>query len=346
VRRVVLIAFVVALALPAAAGARADGGSAAFLSGFETKASQATVTARLAQAPAGFTGGLITASDGEPVTIYVQSELAAADPTMQQRWADMLTALVHGPEISRIEVYVATLARVQQTCGAQALGCYATNRLITMATDLPDVTAHAVLTHEYGHHIAESSDNTPWPAVDYGPKRWATAVGVCSRTASGELAPGDESSRYMLNPGEAFAEDYRVLNERREGLPETAWGVVDQRFYPDQATLDAVLQDVTSPWTGPTASTISSSFTARATGRGFRVATPLDGTFRVTLNSPRNSRFTLRLVDPANGSQLASSTGVERVKTVEASVCGQRTLQVQVKRFKGAGAFSLAVSRP
>jgi hypothetical protein len=152
--------------------------------------------------------------------------------------------------------------------------------------------------------------------------------------------------RYTLNPGEAFAEDYRLLNERLQGLPETIWGVVDRRFYPDQAALDAVAQDVTSPWAGQTPSTLGSSFTARATGRGFRIATPLDGTFRVTLTSPRNGRFTLRIVDPGNSTVLGSSTTGSRVQTVETSVCGQRTLQVQVKRVRGAGAFTLAVSRP
>jgi hypothetical protein len=313
---------------------------------YGTRDASAAVAARLVQAPSGFTGGAVTASDGEQVTIYVQSDLAAADPSIAQRWADMLTGLVHGPEIATIQIYVASLDRVQQTCGGQALGCYANNRLIAMANDLPDITARAVLTHEYGHHVANSSDNSPWQAVDYGPKRWSTAVGVCSRTASGELAPGDEGTRYTLNPGEAFAEDYRLLNERRLGLPETSWGVVDQRFYPDQTALDAVAQDVTSPWRGPTASTLGSSFTSRATGRGFRIATPLDGTFRVTLTAPARSQFMLRVVDPSSGKELGSASASGRVKTVETSVCGQRTLQVQVKRVRGSGSFSLAVSKP
>ena len=169
---------------------------------------------------------------------------------------------------------------------------------------------------------------------------------MCSRTATGELAPGDESSRYTLNPGEAFAEDYRLLNERRLGLPETFWGVVDQRFYPDQATLDAAALDVTNPWRGPTTSTLTSAFTSRATGRGFRIATPLDGTFRVTLTSPPNTRFTLRVVDPTSGRELGTPTGTGRLKVVETNVCGQRTLQVQVKRQRGSGSFSLAVARP
>jgi hypothetical protein len=345
VRRAFLVVVLVVLGLPGGAS-MAQATSKASTYAYGARSGSAAIAAGLAQAPTGFTGGPITAADGEQVSIYVQNEVAAADPGTAQRYADLLAGLVHGPEISTIQVYVAALARVQQTCGFQALGCYGNNRLITMASDLPDISARAVLTHEYGHHIAQSRDNTPWRAVDYGPKRWSTVVGVCSRSASGELAPGDEGSRYTLNPGEAFAEDYRVLNERLEGLPETAWGVVDRRFYPDQAMLDAVSQDVTSPWAGPTASTLASSFTARATGRGFRIATPLDGQFRVTLSSPRNTSFTLRVVDPASGNALGASTAGGRVQTVEANVCGQRTLQVQVKRVRGSGAFSLAVSRP
>jgi hypothetical protein len=342
-RAVPTILLLAAVAVPGAAQAHADASSTY---AYGARSSSAAGAAKLAQAPAGFTGGTITAADGEQVNVYVQDEVAAADPTIQQRFADILAGLVHGPEISTLDVYVATLARVEQTCGSDALGCYGSNRLITMSTDLPYITARAVLTHEYGHHVAQSSDNTPWRAVDYGPRRWATYVGVCKRTASGELAPGDESNRYQLNPGEAWAEDYRVLNERRAGLPETGWGVVDQRFYPDQGTLDAVVLDVTNPWKGPTASTVHSSFTARATGRGFKVSTPLDGTFRVTMSSPARTKFTLRLVDPATGTVLGSSTGAERVKTVEANVCGQRTLQVQVKRVTGSGAFTLGLSTP
>jgi hypothetical protein len=336
----------VILALPAGAGAAGTTPTAVTTYAYGARSSSAAVAARLAQAPAGYTGGVVTASDGEQVTVYVQNELAAVDPGMGQRWADMLTALVHGPEISTISVYVSSLARVQQTCGRNALGCYGSNRMITMADDLPGITARAVLTHEYGHHVAQSRDNTPWQAVDYGPKRWATQVGVCSRTAAGELAPGDESARYTFNPGEAFAEDYRLLNERLAGLPETPWSVVDQSFYPDQATLDAVAADVSTPWTGQTTSTLRSSVTARSTGRGFRVATPLDGTFRVTLASPKGSAFTLRLVDPAGGTVLGTAAGSDRLKSVEAQVCGQRTLQVQVKRVRGAGAFTLTVSKP
>ncbi len=103
-----------------------------------------------------------------------------------------------------------------------------------------------MITHEYGHHIAASRDNDPWPAVEWGTKRWASYLNVCRRSQAGQLFPGDEGDRYALNPGEAYAEDYRVLNERREGLPESAWTIVDQSLYPDQTALDLLAQDVTA----------------------------------------------------------------------------------------------------
>ena len=137
-----------------------------------------------------------------------------------------------------------------------------------------------LVTHEYGHHVADNRDNAPWQAVDYGTKRWATYVGVCRRAKSGELAPGDESSRYTFNPGEALAEDYRRAERAPPRPPGDVLGVVDDSLYPDQTALDLLALDVTSPWTGNTTSSYAGSFTTRSSGRGFTVATPLDGTLR------------------------------------------------------------------
>ena len=202
-----------------------------------------------------------------------------------------------------------------------------------------------MVTHEYGHHIASSRLNDPWAAVDWGTKRWASYMNVCKRAQTGELVPGDEGRFYQLNPGEVFAEDYRVLNERRAGLPEAPWDVVDDSLYPDQTALDLLAQDVTTPWTGVTAT----SYRVRlgsGSGRGFRVPTLLDGEFTATLTSPAKVRFTLRVVDLASGKVLSADSTSLRVKTLKVSICGQRSLQVQVKRVSGSGTFSLAVSNP
>jgi hypothetical protein len=301
---------------------------------------------RAGEAPAGFTGGPVTASDGETVTVYVADELLAVDPATAQRWADFMAGLVHGPEIGTVTLYLTTLDGVRRICGVGALGCYGNGRLVALGQDTGDVTARSVVTHEYGHHVASSRNNDPWQAVDVGTKRWASYLNVCARTQGGQLFPGDESSQYRLNPGEVFAEDYRVLNERRAGIAESAWEVVDQSLYPDQAALDLLAQDVTEPWTQDTTTTYRTRLAVGASGRGFRVATPLDGRFVATLTVPANARLALRLVDPATGRVLAAASPALRVQSLQLTVCGQRTIQVQVKRVAGSGTFALTVARP
>lgn len=343
-RAFVLLAAVVA-ALASTAGTAAPA-SATYAFGARSEAPK--VALRAGQGLPGFTGGPVTAADGETVTIFVQDELLAADPTTQQRFADLLTSLLHGSELSQLTLNLATIDRVRQVCGAGALGCYSPRAMsiVALGQDLRTITARSIVTHEYGHHLANSRSNDPWPAVDWGTKRWASYENICKRSKSGELFPGDESEHYEFNPGEDFAENYRVLNERRLGVEELPWQVVDASLYPDQTALDLLAQDITNPWTHATSATLRGTFSSRATGRGFRVQTPLDGSFSATLQAPAGSRLTLRAVDLATGGQLASTAGPTRTQAVSLQLCGQRSLQLQVKRVKGSGPFTLTVSQP
>jgi hypothetical protein len=316
--------------------------------GFGARSERPAITLRAGQELPGFTGGSITAADGETTTIYVQSELAAADPGTAQRFAEYLTRLVHGPELGTLRLYLATFDRIGQICGSSALGCYSpeAKSIVALGQDYRGIAATSIVTHEYGHHVANSQINEPWPAVDWGTKRWSSYVNVCSREHGGEFFPGDEGSNYQLNPGEDFAETYRVLNERRLGVAEMPWLVVDPSLYPDQGALDALAQDVATPWTANHTTTIASRFSGGATGRGFRIQTALDGNFVASLRAPAKSRFTLRVVDLAKGTQLAYAATSGAQKSVSFQVCGQRSLQIQVKRVRGAGAFTLSVSQP
>jgi hypothetical protein len=142
---------------------------------------------------------------------------------------------------------------VQRVCGRSAVACYGNNTIYASADQVePGISPQSVVAHEYGHHVAASRSNTPWEAVDWGTKRWASYENICAGAHAGQLFPGDERGAYQLNPGEAFAEAYRVLNERRLGMTESPWTIVDQRFYPDATALTDVEQDVVSPWTRPT----------------------------------------------------------------------------------------------
>jgi hypothetical protein len=306
------------------------------------------IVLRAGQALPGFTGGPVTAADGETVTVYVQDDLLAADPTINQHWADVLAGLLHGSELAKVVLYVTTIDRVREVCGTGALACYEprSGTIISIGQDIRGITAQSVITHEYGHHVANNRSNDPWPSIDWGTKRWSSTVNVCKRAKSGELVPGDEGQFYQLNPGEVFAETYRVLNERRAGLPESGWEVVDPGLYPSQQALDALALDVTTPWAGNATSTYRAVMAPGASGRGFRLAAPNDGSFNATLRAPANSRFTLRVVDLTGGKELAYSTSTLRVKSVSLTLCGERSLQIQVRRVKGSGPFTLTVSKP
>ncbi len=113
--------------------------------------------------------------------------------------------------------------------------------------------------HEYGHHIANHRSNAPWAAIDWGPKRWASASNVCAKVTRREAYPGDEGSNYALNPGEAWAETYRLLQERKAGITTSTWPIIAPSFYPNEAALRAAELDVVQPWTAPAHDPLDSS---------------------------------------------------------------------------------------
>lgn len=208
-------------------------------------------------------GGPTVASTGETVNVFL-SDAFPQDPATAATWVNFFAWLEHGSELPSLTVYVALLSEVQQFCGPEAGGCYSpARRILVIPGDLDPGVNFDIAAHEYGHHIAANRRNDPWDANGYGPKRWATHVGVCSRAAAGTAFPGDEGAHYTLNTGEAFAEAYRALQEARGVYP---WAhlplVVDASFTPDAGSESAALADVQQPWNGPVSTTWDGRFTA------------------------------------------------------------------------------------
>src|SRR5207237_5324992 len=115
-------------------------------------------------------GGTFTTSAGDQVSIHV-SDSYPVDNTRAQRWADFLGSLVHGSEISTVQVYLAPLDEVQQYCGQDALACYSPNQhLLVSPGDDPsgDLSPEAVVTHEFGHHVAKPRSDRRWTAIVSG----------------------------------------------------------------------------------------------------------------------------------------------------------------------------------
>jgi len=277
---------------------------------------------------------LYTASTNEPVDIAVSTTYPPDQP-IGQRWADFFAGLPHGAELVRLKAYVAPLPEVQVICGGSAVGCYGDDRLILTNEPALGFAPEEVARHEYGHHIALNRSNAPWPAFDWGPKRWASAARICSRVHWNDAYPGDESLLYKRNPGEAFAEAYRVLVDTQTGEAHPSWPLVDPSFYPDRAALDAVEQDIVAPWIGPTARTLS----AHGPVWEHRVATPLDGTVAIRLSGP--ARLAL-IGDDGHSMRPTMHHG----RSLAYEVCGQRSVTIRVTTSDRTTRIDLRVTTP
>jgi hypothetical protein len=286
-------------------------------------------------------GGSYPSGDSYGTFVQIQvSDTYPVDQALPQDWATYLGTLVHGPELAHLTLDLIPLSSVQSLCGLDALACYDPLRQEIFASpedQLNAPPAKEIVTHEYGHHVANNRNDAPWPALDYGTKRWSSYENICAKAAGGTASPGDEGTHYFQNSGEAFAESYRVLNLQKLGLPDSGWNIVDLSFYPDPTALTLLEQDVTTPWTGPTAAKLRGSF---GTGivRTFSVKTQLDGSFTARLVSPTKARMRLALYN--------SGTLVQRGTTIRYQICGARTLMLKVERISGRGAFTVNVSMP
>ena len=195
------------------------------------------------------------------------------------------------------------------------------------------ISAKGIVAHEYGHHVLANQRNEPWEASSWGGKRWATHENVCRLTAAGEAFPGDEGDHYRLNPGEGFAEAFRVANATRAGTWAASPWIVDSLFYPDAEAIRLLEADVLHPLARPR--TLRRTLRLRAGHeRHFRVSTPWDGVLRATAPGAR-----VRVLE---GGGRPSSGWRRAARHV---VCGTRSLVVGILAPK-TGRYALRVLRP
>ncbi len=311
---------------------------------FRTSALAGTGVRRLASLEWG--GGAYMASTGETVFVYV-SQSYAADASVGQRWADYFASLVHGAELGSMRAFVAPLDEVQGICGTEAIGCYGTSQLVTVGDSSAGVPPAAVAAHEYGHHVAGNRRNDPWLAIDWGTKRWATYMGICTRARLGTAYPGDEGMAYELNPGEGFAESYRVLIETGGTALGYDWPIVDSSFRPDARALELIREDVLHPWSETPVRTIRGKFPGRSRTWTMKVATPLDGDLRVRLSGPDVGADGVTLVGGDGRTRLATAVwDGPQTKSLSYQICGNRSLTLRVTRGSAISRFTLRVTAP
>jgi hypothetical protein len=355
-KRTYVLATLLAAALAAPAGALAhspkpqlEAPTLAELDFANAAASRTTLLAAAPRRLAGMSwqGGTYALPDGLKVSVYVSTTYGDAE-ALARKWADFFGGLPHGGEISALKAYFAPLDEVQEMCeSAEALGCYGGQELVVTGDSSTGVPPASIAAHEYGHHIAANRLNPPWAAIDWGTKRWASQLGICSRVLSGTAFPGDEAYNYSLNPGEAFAESYRVLVESHGTAEGYSWPIVDPSFRPTLQALDALREDVLKPWTAPTATKIVGKFLRRSRTWTAQIATPLDGELSLRLTAPNGGANDVTLLTGDGQTALATGSWTSSGgKSVEYRVCGARSLKVRVTRGSTSARFTLRVVVP
>jgi hypothetical protein len=281
-------------------------------------------------------------ADGYRVEVAV-SPSYPADPSADQRLVDFLGSRLHGAELAGLSVYVGRPDEIERLCGGVpgTLACYAIAeaRMYVPGEAVDGIPVEYPLTHEYGHHVASWSSNDPWDALDWGAKRWASAVRVCSYVRSGRLFPGNQGDHYLDDPGEGFADGYAHLH-----YPEMPWQY-NELMRPGRSTLAAIRRDVLEPWTAPRARTFHGRLGPKARRRTFRIRLTLDGDLTFNVAGPAGASYMVEAETPgfAVGKRLEAGAGFG------VEWCRRRPVEhvtLTVRRRKGAGPFALTVRWP
>jgi hypothetical protein len=243
---------------------------------------------------------LLNAPDGTAVTVTISDQYGQTQQTVQaaQNTVNFLAGRLHSFELGLLKVFVGRPSEIGEICGAsEALACYAPNeqRMYVPGEPPPNspVPVEYIITHEYGHHIANHRKNALGSAFILGPEYWATSQFICAGALSDPQVffPGDEDQHYLQNPGEGWADTYAHLPEN--GFESQPFQFSPD-FHRDQAAFDAVRRDVLDPWQGSVSRTVTGSLGGHSQKR-FSLVVSLDGPVIARLTGPRSANYDLQV---------------------------------------------------
>jgi hypothetical protein len=291
--------------------------------------------------------------DGIAVEARVSQSVSNPDAVAQEI-VTFLGSRVHGLELGKLRVFIGVPSEIANACGGDSdvLACYsAAERRMYIPDRDPGAgssagfTRNYAITHEYGHHIANFRSNSPFPALNYGAKHWSSYKFVCVGADKGLYFPGNQSTHYLDDPGEAFADSYAHLPEN--GFSNAPWQY-NERLRPDAGAFAALRRDVLDPWRGSKRKVVAGTLNSLHRSRATSFRTALDGSVDLRLRGPAGTNFDIGIY---NGSRLISRTRTAGSRDrLRLTLCRDSsptaTARVRVIRRTGAGAYRLTMLYP
>jgi hypothetical protein len=281
-----------------------------------------------------------SAGEGNGGFARLQAAPQYAGGLVAQRVTTTLESLLHGEEMERLSVYIASSGDLSRLCGPGASACYYAGDETMVVPGEPvnsPMPLEMLVAHEYGHHLAGARAGFGWPASTWGAKHWATYEGVCQGLRTGQLYEGTGGVRYWDQPGEAFAQAYAFYHYRDE-VPWW-WSFAE----PNEGAFAAIRDDVVTS-SHPRNSTLSARLSGTADGSSQPLSTPLDGRLRLRLEGGPSGRYALVLRSP-EGTVLKATRWRTRPR-LRYLVCGARSFTVEVRRRSGAKRIELKIRQP
>ncbi len=225
------------------------------------------------------------------VAIFVQTSCSAADPTTPQRFCR--PARVAAPRFRALTADAETWRRsTASTRSAAPPRSAATARgamsIVALGQDLRidhgAVDRHARVRASPRQQPVER----PLPAVDWGTKRWGVLREHLQALEDGRALPRRRGRELRAQSREDFAENYRVLNERRPRSRGAALAGGRRKPLPDQTALDLLAQD--SPPRGRARLARRCADVRRARPAAASASRRRSTSFSATLHGPANAR--------------------------------------------------------
>jgi hypothetical protein len=352
-----LVALLVVTAAPADAATRRQVQAAAFAVPTPTAPVRDVViehpTRAAARAAASASLARYPVNDGAGGSVEIVNHCTVPVPCQAtpEQVAAFLGTVPHRDEINQLTVFLVPPAEVAVQCGsASAQACYfpSLNQMVINGDTSPapdGASWEFVIAHEYGHHLANHRDNSPFnnPAIDWGPKNWASNAHVCEGVREGRYYPGNEGSHYFQNPGEAFAESFAHNRFPSDPVP---WAWPDFPA-PEAGAYAAIQRDALTPWAGPSPDARQGRFPRKRRPRVKvkQFATPRDGDMSMKLSGPDRANLDLKVF--AGNRLIANSDGPSSQEQMSYLLCGERSLTAVVRRHgKRRTGFRLTASLP